>query len=85
MVVLGPALPFHQMLASDARAGIPWPPSRRASRPERVAIQATLARVGGNRGKAAPLLRISYATLRRKIVDCGLARRRSANAALIVT
>jgi DNA-binding NtrC family response regulator len=52
---------------------------------ERVAIETALDRVGWNRSKAAELLRISYASLRHKIVDCGLARRRSANARSIVT
>ena len=32
-----------------------------------------------------PLLHISYETLRHKIVDCGLARRGSANAGMMIT
>jgi transcriptional regulator with GAF, ATPase, and Fis domain len=41
---------------------------------ERAVIEAVLDHVDWNRVKAARLLRISYATLRYKIVDCGLAR-----------
>ena len=97
MVVLGPALLAHQMPApSSGAAPAPLPVAglptglktiaREAARAaERVAIETALASVGGNRGKAAALLQISYATLRHKIVDSGLARRRATNAGLIVT
>jgi DNA-binding NtrC family response regulator len=52
---------------------------------ERIAIEATLVRVDWNRVKAAQLLQISYAALRYKIVDCGLARRGPENEGPIVT
>jgi transcriptional regulator with GAF, ATPase, and Fis domain len=42
---------------------------------ERIAIEAMLDHVDWNRVKAARLLQISYAALRYKIVDFGLARR----------
>jgi DNA-binding NtrC family response regulator len=61
---------------------IAWEAARAA---ERLAIETALDRGGWNRGKAAPLLQISYATLRRKIVDCELARRGLANAGMMVT
>ena len=48
--------------------------ARRAARAaERIAIEAMLDHVAGNRVKAARLLRISYSALRYKIADCGLA------------
>jgi two-component system response regulator AtoC len=50
---------------------------------ERAAIETALASVDGNRGKAAELLQISYATLCHKIARCGLTRRRSPTAGSI--
>ena len=86
--------PRRRRHPAPRRPRSPWPAvptglktiAREAARAaERVAIETALASVGGHRGKAAALLQISYATLRHKIVDSGLARRRATNAGLIVT
>jgi two-component system response regulator AtoC len=97
VVVLGTALLGGQELVGTRDARITAPPPVRTTFPgglktiareaaraaERVAIEAVLDRVDWNRSKAARLLQISYAALRYKIVECGLARQGPENEGLI--
>ena len=68
-----PSLAGTVPAAPGAPTGLKTIARRAARAAERIAIEAVLDHVAGNRVKAARLLQISYSALRYKIVECGLA------------
>jgi two-component system response regulator AtoC len=77
IVVLGSAVLRQDLRSNPMPTGLKTIGRLAARAAERIAIEAVLDHVDGNRARAARLLQISYAALRYKIIECGVDRRRA--------